>query len=85
MWHLPCAAVPLVFIVLVLLHIPLCYWFVGMMKKRRIKKEKVCSPLCVPPANSLHLRSPVNPEVRRAFVSHGAPVLGTQIRLREVA
>ena len=36
---------PIGFVVFVLLHIPLCYWFVGMLKKRRAKKMKVSSPL----------------------------------------
>ena len=33
---------PIGFVVFVLLHIPLCYWFIGMLKKRRAKKAKVC-------------------------------------------
>ena len=36
-----CAAVPIAFVIFVLLHIPLCYWFVGMLKKRRSNKHKV--------------------------------------------
>ncbi len=39
------AGVPIGFVVFVLLHIPLCYWFVGMLKKRRAMKMKVFSPL----------------------------------------
>ena len=56
MWCVPGAAVPIVFVVFVLLLIPLCYWFVGMMKKRRAKKEKVVR-LRVSPVTSLQLRS----------------------------
>ena len=40
-----CAAVPIAFVVFVLLHIPLCYWFVGMLKKRKAKKLQVCTCL----------------------------------------
>ena len=36
-----CAAVPIAFVVFVLLHIPLCYWFVGMLKKRKAQKLQV--------------------------------------------
>jgi len=40
--------VPIAFVIFVLLHIPLCYWFVGMLKKRRAKKDKVSeSAVCV--------------------------------------
>ncbi len=46
-----CAGVPIGFVIFVLLHIPLCYWFIGMLRKRRAKKAKVSpwflSPSCL--------------------------------------
>ena len=85
MWCGPCAGVPIGFLVFVLLHIPLCYWFVGMLKKRRAKKIKVCPGSACPSPSSL--APPVEGNAHKALAppSHDTIVLGTKGKRRAVA